>query len=114
MEKQRRRFDVIVDTTGAPLDVAPYLDALAVDGTYVLAGIPTEPLRIDPLSLVGGEKRSAGTGSAGRPTTQEMLDFCGERGIIADVEVVAVDRLPDAMDRLARGDVRFRFSVDMQ
>ena len=113
MDAQHRRCDIVLDTTGASLDLAPYLAALAVDGTFVLAGIPTRPLSIDPMSLVVGEKRIAGTGSGGVPDTREMLAFCGEHGITADVEVVPADRLGEAMDRLARGDVRFRFSVDL-
>ncbi|GAA4741227.1 NAD(P)-dependent alcohol dehydrogenase [Actinomycetospora chibensis] len=113
MDAQHRRCDIVLDTTGASLDLAPYLAALAVDGTFVLAGIPTRPLSIDPMSLVVGEKRIAGTGSGGVPDTRQMLAFCGEHGITADVEVVPVERLGEAMDRLARGDVRFRFSVDL-
>jgi alcohol dehydrogenase (NADP+) len=113
MDAQHRRCDLVLDTTGAGLELAPYLAALAVDGTYVLAGIPPRPLTVDPMSLVVGEKRIAGTGSGGVPATREMLAFCGEHGITADVEVVPADRLGEAMDRLAHGDVRFRFSVDV-
>ncbi|MDD7963745.1 NAD(P)-dependent alcohol dehydrogenase [Actinomycetospora lemnae] len=113
LARQARRFDLLLDTTGHPLDPAPYLDALAVDGTYVLAGIPPRPLQIDPMSLVVGEKRIAGTGSGGVPATREMLDVAAEHGIVADVEVVTPDRLGEALDRLGRGDVRFRFVVEM-
>ncbi|WP_308818767.1 NAD(P)-dependent alcohol dehydrogenase [Pseudonocardia alni] len=108
-----RTVDLLLDTTGVALDLAPYLRTLTVDGTYVLVGIPPEPLTIDPLSLVVGEKRIAGTGSGGVPVTREMLDFSAERGIVADVEVVGPDRFTEALDRLARGDVRFRFVVDV-
>jgi alcohol dehydrogenase (NADP+) len=113
MAAQTRRFDLVMDTTGAPLDLAPYFAALAVDGTLVLAGIPPQTLRIDPMSLVVGEKRLAGTGSAGRPATQEMLDFCAQHRIAADVETVRPDGIDGALERLGRGDVRFRFSVDL-
>jgi uncharacterized zinc-type alcohol dehydrogenase-like protein len=108
---QARRFDLLLDTTGHPLDLAPYLAALAVDGTYVLAGIPPARLDIDPMSLVVGEKRIAGTGSGGVPATREMLDVAAAHGIVADVETVGPDELPTALDRLGRGDVRFRFVV---
>ena len=108
-----RSLDLVLDTTGADLDIAPYLNALAVDGTYVLAGIPSKPLIVDPMSVVVGEKRIAGTGSAGVPTTPELLDFCAAHGIVADVEVLSPDEIGKGLDRLARGDVRFRFVVDM-
>ncbi|MHC1559408.1 NAD(P)-dependent alcohol dehydrogenase [Actinomycetospora sp. C-140] len=113
LARQRRRFDLLLDTTGHPLDLAPYLDALAVDGAYVLAGIPPARLDVDPMSLVVGEKKIVGTGSGGVPATREMLDVAAEHGIVADVEVVTPDRLGDALDRLGRGDVRFRFVVEM-
>ncbi len=109
---QARRFDLLLDTTGHPLELAPYLAALAVDGTYVLAGIPPARLDIDPMSLVVGEKRIAGTGSGGVPATREMLDVAAAHGITADVEVVEPAELGTALDRLGRGDVRFRFVVE--
>ena len=108
-----RSLDVVLDTTGAALDITPYLRTLVVDGTYVLAGIPPKPLTIDPLSVIVGEKRIAGTGSGGVPTTREMLDFCAAHGIVADVEVLSPDELGKGLDRLERGDVRFRFVLDM-
>lgn len=113
LARHERRFDVLLDTTGHPLDLAAYLRTLDVDGTYVLAGIPPATLQIDPMSLVVGEKRIAGTGSAGVPATREMLDVAAAHGIVADVETVGPDRLPEALERLGRGDVRFRFVVDM-
>ena len=112
LARQARRFDLLLDTTGHPLDLAPYLGALAVDGAYVLAGIPPDRLDIDPMSLVVGEKKIVGTGSGGVPATREMLDVAAEHGIVAEVEVVTPDRLPEALERLGRGDVRFRFVVE--
>jgi alcohol dehydrogenase (NADP+) len=112
MAAQARRFDLLLDTTGHPLDPAPYLAALDVDGTYVLAGIPPARLEIDPMSLVVGEKRIAGTGSGGVPATAEMLAFAAEHGIVAEIETVAPEQLGEALERLGRGDVRFRFVVE--
>jgi uncharacterized zinc-type alcohol dehydrogenase-like protein len=80
---------------------------------YVLAGIPPAPLRVDPMSLTYGEKRIAGTGSGGRPGTQEMLDFCAEHAITADIELVRPEQVNEALQRLDRGDVRFRFVIDL-
>jgi uncharacterized zinc-type alcohol dehydrogenase-like protein len=113
MADQARRCDIVLDTTGAALDPAPYMNALAVDGTLVLAGIPPEALRLDPMSLIVGEKRIAGTGSAGRPVTREMLDFCATHGIAAQIETLRPDGIDAALERLGRGDVRFRFVVDL-
>lgn len=113
MAAQARRFDLLLDTTGHPLDLAPYLAALDVDGTYVLAGLPPARLDVDPMSLVVGEKRIAGTGSGGVPGTREMLDAAAEHGITADVELLAPEDLTGALERLRRGDVRFRFVVEM-
>lgn len=113
MAAQSGRFDLVMDTTGAPLDLNPYLATLGLRGTLVLAGIPSQALRIDPMSLVMGERSIVGTGSGGIPDTRSMLDFCAARGIAAEVETVTPAGLDDAMGRLARGDVRFRFSVDM-
>ncbi|MEQ3549421.1 NAD(P)-dependent alcohol dehydrogenase [Pseudonocardia nematodicida] len=108
-----RSLDLVLDTTGAGLDLDPYLRALRVDGTYVLAGIPPKTLAVDPMSLIVGEKRIAGTGSGGVPITREMLDFSAAHGITADVEVLPADRLGEALDRLARGEARFRYVLDV-
>jgi uncharacterized zinc-type alcohol dehydrogenase-like protein len=79
----------------------------------VLAGIPPRRLDVDPMSLVVGEKRIVGTASGGVPATREMLDVAAAHGIVADVEVLGPDRLDQALERLGRGDVRFRFVVAM-
>ncbi|MFF3754846.1 NAD(P)-dependent alcohol dehydrogenase [Streptomyces sp. NPDC002018] len=113
MAAQRGRFDFILDTVGAPHSLEPYLSALAMDGTLCLVGIPDEDIRVSPLSLIQGAKTLAGAGSGGTVETQEMLDFCAEHGIVADVEIMRPDQVNEALDRLDRNDVRYRFVLDM-
>ncbi|MET9555317.1 NAD(P)-dependent alcohol dehydrogenase [Streptomyces sp. NPDC006645] len=113
MAEQRGRFDLILDTAGAAHSLEPYLSALAVDGTLCVVGIPPGDLTVSPLSLIQGAKTLAGAGSGGTVETREMLDFCAEHGIVADVEIMRPDQVNEALDRLARGDVRYRFVLDM-
>ncbi|MDX3855206.1 NAD(P)-dependent alcohol dehydrogenase [Streptomyces sp. AK02-01A] len=113
MAAQTGRFDLILDTVGAPHALEPYLSALAMDGTLCLVGIPEGELKLNPLSLIVGAKNLAGAGSGGTVETQEMLEFCAEHGIVADVELMRPDQVNEALDRLARNDVRYRFVLDM-
>ncbi|MGW5446413.1 NAD(P)-dependent alcohol dehydrogenase [Streptomyces asiaticus] len=109
MAAQTGRFDLILDTVGAPHALEPYLSALAIDGTLCLVGIPEQELRLSALSLIVGAKNLAGAGSGGTGETQEMLDFCGEHGITAETEIVPAHDVNTSLDRLARNDVRYRF-----
>ncbi|MFD5110915.1 NAD(P)-dependent alcohol dehydrogenase [Streptomyces sp. NPDC058391] len=113
MAAQAGRFDLILDTVGAPHALEPYLAALAIDGTLCMVGIPEGNWTVDPLSLIVGAKNLAGAGSGGTLETREMLDFCAEHGITADVEHMRPDQVNEALDRLARNDVRYRFVLDM-
>jgi uncharacterized zinc-type alcohol dehydrogenase-like protein len=113
MAAQAGRFDLILDTAGTPHSLEPYLSALAIDGTLCVVGIPEGDLKVNPMSLIVGAKTLAGAGSGGTLETQEMLDFCAEHGIVADVELMRQDQVNEALDRLARNDVRYRFVLDM-
>ena len=113
MAAQRGRFDLILDTAGAPHSVEPYLATLAMDGTLCVVGIPDGDLTVNPLSLIQGAKTLAGAGSGGTRETQEMLDFCARHQITADIETLPQQRVNEALDRLARNDVRYRFVLDM-
>ena len=106
------RFDLIVNTVSAPIDVDAYLGLLAVDGTLVNVGAPPEPLSLDAFSLIGGRRSFAGSMIGGIALTQEMLDFCAEHGIGADVEVIAADQVNEAYERVLASDVRYRFVID--
>ncbi|MEX5718174.1 NAD(P)-dependent alcohol dehydrogenase [Geodermatophilus maliterrae] len=106
------RFDLIVNTVSATIDVDAYLSLLAVDGTLVNVGAPAEPLSLNAMSLIGGRRSYAGSMIGGIGETQEMLDFCAEHGIGAEVEVIAADRVNEAYERVLASDVRYRFVID--
>jgi uncharacterized zinc-type alcohol dehydrogenase-like protein len=106
------RFDLIVNTVSAPIDVNAYLSLLAVDGALVNVGAPAEPLSLHVMSLIGGRRTYAGSMIGGIAETQEMLDFCAEHGIGAEVEVIAADAVNEAYERVLASDVRYRFVID--
>ena len=107
------RFSFILDTASAHHDPAPYLRALALDGTLCVLGIPEQPWQVDPMSLLVGRKSFASAGSAGLPATRELLEFAARHGVVADVEVLPVAEVATALRRLRDGDVRYRFVLDM-
>jgi uncharacterized zinc-type alcohol dehydrogenase-like protein len=110
---QKGRFDLILDTAGSPHSLEPYLTAVAMNGTLCVVGIPEGDLTVAPLSLIVGAKSIAGAGSGGTRETQEMLDFCARHHLTAEVETLPQQRVNEALDRLARNDVRYRFVLDM-
>jgi len=114
MALARNSFDFILDTVSAPKDLVPYLDLVKRDGTMVMVGIPTEPLRIPVFGLVMGRRRLAGSLIGGIKETQEMLDYCGLHGITADVEVISITDIETAYQRMLKGDVAYRFVIDLQ
>jgi uncharacterized zinc-type alcohol dehydrogenase-like protein len=108
------RFHVILDTVSAPHDLNPYLAALRRDGTFVIVGVSVEPAPIATFPLILGRRRIAGSIIGGIRETQEMLDFCGQHNIPADVEVIPIQDVEKAFDRTVKGDVRYRFVIDMK
>ncbi|MFE9202495.1 NAD(P)-dependent alcohol dehydrogenase [Micromonospora sp. NPDC007230] len=106
------RFDLIINTVSAHIDVDAYLGLLAVDGTLVNVGAPAEPLTLNVFSLIGARRSYAGSMIGGIRETQEMLDFCAEHHIGADVELISADKINDAYDRVLGSDVRYRFVID--
>lgn len=106
------RFDLIINTVSAAIDVNAYLRLLAVDGVLVNVGAPPEPLPVNAMSLIGGRRSFAGSMIGGIALTQEMLDFCAEHGIGAEVEVIAADKVNEAYERVLASDVRYRFVID--
>ncbi|MEN3536740.1 NAD(P)-dependent alcohol dehydrogenase [Microbispora sp. ZYX-F-249] len=106
------RFDLIVNTVSAPIDVDAYLRLLAVDGTLVNVGAPAEPLSLNVFSLISARRSYAGSMIGGIAQTQEMLDFCAEHGIGADIELIPAEQINDAYRRVLASDVRYRFVID--
>ena len=106
------RFDLVINSVSAGIDVDAYLSLLAVDGTLVNVGAPPEQLSLDVFSLISARRSFAGSMIGGIALTQEMLDFCAEHGIGAEVEVIAADRINDAYERVLASDVRYRFVID--
>jgi uncharacterized zinc-type alcohol dehydrogenase-like protein len=106
------RFDLIVNTVSASIDVDAYLGLLAVDGTLVNVGAPPEPLSLNVFSLIGARRSFAGSMIGGIALTQEMLDFCAEHGIVSEVELIAADQVNEAYERVLASDVRYRFVID--
>ncbi|QBR93121.1 NAD(P)-dependent alcohol dehydrogenase [Nocardioides euryhalodurans] len=106
------RFDLIVNTVSASIDLDAYLGLLGVDGTLVNVGAPSEPLGVNVFSLLSNRRSFAGSMIGGIALTQEMLDFCAEHGIGAEVEVIAADQVNEAYERVLASDVRYRFVID--
>lgn len=106
-------FHFILDCVSARHDINMYLGMLAHDGELSLVGAPEEPFEVSAFALLFGRKKLTGSLIGGIAETQEMLDFCGEHGIVSDVEVIPIQHLNEAYERLVKGDVKYRFSIDM-
>ena len=113
MRKMHKKLDFILDTVSAPHAADPYLNTLKLDGTMVLVGLPTEPLAVSGFSLVSARRNFTGSSIGGIPETQEMLDFCAEHGIVSDIELINIQQINEAYERLLKGDVKYRFVIDM-
>ena len=113
MQKYAGSFDVILDTVSGPHDVNGYLRLLRLDGAMTLLGAPPQPLEVSAFSLLMGRPSLSGSYIGGIAETQHMLDFCGAHGITADVEVIPVQAVNEAYERLLQSDVKYRFSIDM-
>jgi uncharacterized zinc-type alcohol dehydrogenase-like protein len=113
MSRHAGSFDFILDTVSAVHDVSALLGLLKRDATLALVGAPESPLPLEAFSLLFGRRQLAGSIIGGIRQTQEMLDFCAEHGITADVERIPVQKLDEVYDRLVKGDVKYRFVIDM-
>jgi uncharacterized zinc-type alcohol dehydrogenase-like protein len=114
MKSVKRQFDLIIDTVPYAHDLNPYLPTLAVNGTLVLVGYlgDLEPM-LDTVPFIMGRKSVAGSVIGGIAETQEMLDFCGEHGITSDIELIRIQEINDAYERMLKCDVKYRFVIDM-
>jgi uncharacterized zinc-type alcohol dehydrogenase-like protein len=113
MQKQAGSFDFILDAVSAEHDLNAYLQLLRLNGTMTLVGAPPKPAPVYSFGLIMGRRSLAGSAIGGIRETQEMLDFCGENGITSDIEMIGIQQINDAYDRLLRGDVKYRFVIDM-
>lgn len=113
VEAAKNSFDFILDTVSAEHDFGLYLSMLKTGGTHVLVGLPDKPLQIPPFSVVSGRKSLAGSSIGGIQETQEMLDFCAEHNIVSDIELIDIKDIQTAYERMEKGDVRYRFVIDL-
>ncbi|WDF53890.1 NAD(P)-dependent alcohol dehydrogenase [Mucilaginibacter sp. KACC 22063] len=113
MAAYRGKLHFILDAVSAEHDINAYLALLRVDGSLALVGAPEHPLPVAAFSLIPGRKSFAGSMIGGIAETQEMLDFCGKHNIAADIEMINIDQINDAYERLLKGDVKYRFVIDM-
>ncbi|MEU1225069.1 NAD(P)-dependent alcohol dehydrogenase [Streptomyces sp. NPDC005828] len=105
-------FDLVISTVSAPLDFDAYLSLVKTDGALVNVGAPEEPVKVGLFSLIGGRKTLAGSMIGGIAETQEMLDFCAEHGLGAEIELIRADQINEAYARVLKSDVRYRFVID--
>ncbi len=113
MAKHARSFDLIVDTVSADHSFDAYMQLLKVDGTLALVGVPPKPQQISAFSLIMPRRNLSGSLIGGIAETQEMLDFCGANGIACDIELIRMDQVNEAWERVLKQDVKYRFVIDM-
>ncbi len=112
MQKHRNYFDVLLDAVSANHDYTPYLDLLTLNGKLMVVGLPTEQPKVSPFSIITNRRSIVGSMIGGIKETQEMLDFCAEKNIVADVELIPIQKINNAYDRMLKNDVKFRFVID--
>ena len=112
-KKHANTFNFILDTVSAEHDLNIYLSLLKMDGTMTLVGAPEKPAPVSAFSLIFGRRSLAGSAIGGIRQTQEMLDFCAEKGITADIEMIKIQQVDQAYERLLKNDVKYRFVIDM-
>jgi uncharacterized zinc-type alcohol dehydrogenase-like protein len=113
MKKHAGSFDFILDCVAASHDINAYINLLARDGNITMVGAPEKPLSVAVFSLIFGRRSLSGSPIGGIPETQEMLDFCGQHNITSDVEVIPIQKINEAYERMVKSDVKYRFSIDM-
>lgn len=107
-------LDIIIDTVSAKHDINTYLSLLRPEGSLVLVGLPAEPLEVGAFPIVSGRKSFSGSNIGGIAETQEMLDFCFKHNIVADIELISADYANEAFERIEKGDVKYRFVIDLK
>jgi uncharacterized zinc-type alcohol dehydrogenase-like protein len=112
MAKHAGSFDFILDCVAAPHDINAYLSLLRLDGAICLVGLPDQPLPVSPFALVTNRRSLSGSMIGGMKETQEMLDYCAEKNIVSEIELIGYDRIEEAYTRVIKGDVKYRFVLD--
>ena len=113
MAKHAGTFDFILDCVAAPHDMNAYLNLLRLNGTLCSVGLPETPLSIAPFAILANRRSLSGSMIGGMTETQEMLDYCADHDIVSDIELTSIDKLSEAYDRVVKGDVTYRFVIDM-
>ncbi len=113
MKKRHQKFDFVIDTVSAKHDLGVYLDLLKRDGVMTMVGVPPEPVAVNVFNLIFPRRQLAGSLIGGIKETQEMLNFCGEKGITCDIEKISMSQINEAYDRVLKSDVKYRFVIDM-
>jgi alcohol dehydrogenase (NADP+) len=113
MQKHAESFDFILDAVSADHDINAYLNLLRRDGNLTIVGAPAKPLAVSAFTLIMRRRSFSGSNIGGIAETQEMLDFCGKHNITADVEVIPIQKVNEAYERLLKSDVKYRFAIDM-
>jgi uncharacterized zinc-type alcohol dehydrogenase-like protein len=113
MQKHERSFDFILDAVSADHDINAYINLLRRDGNIVMVGAPEKPLAVSVFGLIMARRSFSGSPIGGIAETQEMLDFCGKHNITSDVEVIPIQKVNEAYERLLKADVKYRFSIEM-
>jgi uncharacterized zinc-type alcohol dehydrogenase-like protein len=113
LAKHAKSFDFILDCVSAPHDVNQFLNLLRLNGTMCLVGLPESPVSISPFSIITNRRSFSGSMIGGMTETQAMLDYCAEHNIVSEIELISIDKLGEAYDRVVKGDVKYRFVIDM-
>jgi uncharacterized zinc-type alcohol dehydrogenase-like protein len=113
MKKYKSKLHFVLDTVSGDHDINAYLRLLKLDGSLVLVGAPEFPLPVAAFSLMVNRRSFASSGIGGIAETQEMLDFCGKHRIVSDIEIINIQQINEAYERLLKGDVKYRFVIDM-
>lgn len=113
MQRYAGKLHFVLDAVSAQHDINAYLQLLRVDGSLALVGAPEHPLPVAAFSLIPYRRSFAGSMIGGLAETQEMLDFCGQHGIVSDIEIIGIQQINEAYERLLKGDVKYRFVIDM-
>jgi uncharacterized zinc-type alcohol dehydrogenase-like protein len=113
MAKHASSLDFILDCVSAQHDLNAYLSLLRLDGTLCLVGVPEQPLAVHAFSVIMPRRNFSGSCIGGIAETQEMLEFCAQHGIVSDIELIPIQKINEAWDRMIKQDVRYRFVIDM-